>query len=166
MEIVTAVYQTFVQAVAGDQQSLALLAALYVCAVMLSSAAYLWLIWRWPSTSGQLITGEVSQFGGTDCIASQQRYVGKVVYVYEVDGKQYTGNRLSPWKVMASANARGVLQAQMRGIEVDPAGRVTVHYNPRKPGKSYLVRSGPIKQALTLLAGLAPVLAYGWYFLR
>ncbi|MBD9482506.1 DUF3592 domain-containing protein [Pseudomonas sp. PDM14] len=166
MDIFTAIYQVFERAAAGDKQSLALLAALYVCAVMVSSAMYLWLIWRWPSTTGQLVRCDVAMFGARDYVPSQQEYVGKVAYTYEVDGNAYSGNRLSPWKVMASANGRFVLQAQMRGIEVDPAGRVTVHYNPRKPAKSYLIRSGPFKQAVTLLAGLAPVLAYWWFFAR
>lgn len=166
MDTFTAIYQIVERAAAGDKQSLALLAALYVCAVLVSSAIYLWLIWRWPSTTGQLVTHEVGTFGGIDYIPFQQSYMGKVVYLYEVDGQQYRGNRLSPWKVMGSANARFVLQAQLRGINVDPAGRVAVYYNPRKPAKSYLIRSGPIKQAVTLLAGLAPVLAYWWFFMR
>ncbi|MBB2494914.1 DUF3592 domain-containing protein [Aquipseudomonas ullengensis] len=164
MDSFAAVYRTFELAASGDGKSLALLAAIYVSAVMLSSAIYLRLIWHWPSTTGQLIRQEVATFGGKEYVQSQQNYLAKVEYTYEVDGQRYTGNRLSPWKVMASANARIVLQAQMQGIDIDSAGGVTVYYNPRKPTKSYLIRSGPIKQTVTLLAGVAPLIAYAWYF--
>ncbi|HSX72403.1 MAG TPA: hypothetical protein VLF16_15835 [Pseudomonas sp.] len=164
MDIFAAIYGTFASAFAGDGQSIALLGALYVCAVMLSTAIYLWLIWQWPSTRGQLLAQGVAPFGATELVPAQQNHVAKVAYCYEVDGHTYTGNRLSPWKVMASTNARFVLQTQLRGIQMDESGGVTVFYNPRKPARSYLIRSGPIKQALTLLSAIAPVALYLWVY--
>ena len=62
--------------------------------------------------------------------------------------------------MVASHNLRGLLRLQQKGVEVRHGTEVTVYYNPGKPGKSFLVRTGPVGQIFTALIGIGPFLFY------
>ena len=114
----------------------------------------------WPSVSGRLETLGLRKFGGGEWALSNQEYTGDALYTYRVEGKEYAGKRISPWVVVASHNLRSILHLQQKGVEVRPGNEVTVYFNPGRPQKSFLVRTGPVSQIVTALIGIGPLLFY------
>lgn len=144
----------------GDRQSIILLAVVYVFLVSGYSVLWQMRMNAWPSVIGHLGKLGVRKFGAGEWALSDQQYVGDALYEYQVDGKEYTGKRISPWVVVASHNLRSVLRLQQNAVDVSPDHKVTVYYNPRNPRKSFLVRAGRISQVVTALIGIAPLVIY------
>ncbi len=59
---------------------------------------------------GELVEFGVGKFGATDWVKSDQEYISKTLYRYNVSGVNYDGTRISPWIFVASHNARFVLE--------------------------------------------------------
>lgn len=114
---------------------------------------------QWPSVWGEPLTEEVGVLI-PDHVASERDYRVRVLYRYSVADQVYEGHRLSPWVIVASHNARLVLQQQMKGITRNDKGQVKVFFNPRNPQKSYLILPGYFGMVLTLMLGLFPMWLY------
>jgi len=158
--MIDAIRNTISSAVAGDGQSILLLAAIYVLLVCGYSVVWQMRVNSWPGVTGRLEGLGLRKFGAGEWALSNQDYVGDALYTYRVDGKEYSGKRISPWVIVASHNLRGVLRRQIESVDAGPGNEVTVYYNPRNPGKSFLVRTGPVSQLVTALIGIAPLLFY------
>ena len=111
---------------------------------------------RWPWVQGELLAADVDRFGVTENVRSDQEYAAGAIYRYEVDGQRYEGRRVSPWRIVASHNARFVLAKQMSGIQRTAEGGVKVFYSPRKPRKSFLIVAGVPGLVITSLVCLLP----------
>jgi len=114
----------------------------------------------WPFTSGELAEIGVEKFGATDRIKSNQDYISKALYKYDVSGVVYDGTRISPWIFVVSHNARFVLEKQMSSIQRFPDGKIKIFYNPNNPKKSYLIIAGKLGICITLLISVLPLISY------
>ena len=117
---------------------------------------------RWPSVWGKLEKEELRKVGGTAWSLSDQDYATDALYHYEVDGQHYAGKRVSPWIVIASHNARFLLEKQMAKIHKRGDDQVRVYFNPRNPRKSFLILPGWFGLAVCLGGALLP----GFFYLR
>ncbi len=104
-------------------------------------------VWNWASVWGTMIKGEVGSVGGSS--SSNRTYLAQVEYNYCIDGKEYTGTRLSAMAVMSSSP--GLLQKQLRGAEISDDGQVKVYFDRTKPSKSYLIRGSKTQVVFTFL---------------
>lgn len=147
------------EVLAGDPQSIFLLVSWYFLLTASWSFLYCLRIRSWPSVTG-VLKGKSLFSGYPDNVVSDQNYVAKVDYSYEVNGERYDGNRLSPFQMMVSHNARALLKLQMRGIEHCGPDQVRVFYNPRRPGKSFLIKPSPFGLLVVAVFGLTPFCLY------
>ena len=143
----------------GQAKGVLFFVALYTS--ILGSYSVIRQLWtrRWPHTTGRLRESTLRLFH-THTSISDREFVAAVKYDYRVDGQEYTGNRLSPWVIVASTNAVGVLRRQLAGIDQLADGSVRVYYNPSNPAKSYLVRPGWMGILVTGAVAAAPWLAF------
>lgn len=148
------------RALEGDGQALFFFAALYLAFVLTLSLVLQIRARGWPETTGELLEGRVRKWGGTEWVKSEQDYVLSVLYRYEVDGVEYVGKKMSSWVVVASHNARHVLDHQLRKVRFDDNNRLIVYYNPRNPAKSLLVKPGLLGLSITAIIGYLPGLLY------
>ncbi len=160
MILIDAVKNTIMSAADGDGQSILLLGAIYLLLV----CGYL-VVWQmrmnsWPNVTGHLERLGLRKLGGTEWAITKQNYVNDALYAYRVGGKEYMGKRVSPWFMVATHNLRSVLRLQQKGVEIRRGNEVTVYYNPGNPGKSFLVRTGPVSQMFAALIGIGPLLFY------
>ncbi|MGQ7844471.1 DUF3592 domain-containing protein [Granulosicoccus sp. 3-233] len=140
----------------GERQSIFLLISMY-CFLMLGySALHQIRMRRWPSTIGHLATIGKKVFE-VHTGRSETSYRLNALYEYGVNGRTYQGNRVSAWIVIASRNAKGVLDWQSRGVELLGDDQVRVFYNPGKPSKSVLIRPGQVGLAVTAFGALLPL---------
>jgi len=160
MNLVDSIRDTILSAANGDEQSIVLLAAIYVLLVCSYSVIWQLRMNSWPNVTGHLGRLGLRKLGATEWAITDQEYVSDALYTYRVAGKEYKGKRVSPWVMVASHNLRGLLRLQQKGVEVRHGNEVTVYYNPGKPGKSLLVRAGPVSQVFTALIGIGPLLFY------
>ncbi|MBI1395429.1 MAG: DUF3592 domain-containing protein [Betaproteobacteria bacterium] len=160
MTLAEAAHDTILAALDGDRRSIFLLACLYLVLVCAYSAFHQNRISRWPGVRGRLISAGVRRFGGTAWAKTDQQYVPEALYEYQVDGRRYLGKRVSPWMMVASRNMRFLLNAQLRGVESDDEGHVTVYYDPRNPAKSFLIRTGWVSQLVTIAIAALPTALY------
>jgi hypothetical protein len=160
MNLFDAIRNTIMSAADGDRQSIILLCVIYVFLVCSYSLLWQMRMNSWPSVTGRLGKLGLRKFGGGEWALSNQDYVGDALYMYQVDGKEYTGERISPWVMVASHNLRSLLRLQQKAVDVKPDNEVTVYYNPRNPRKSFLVRTGAVSQVVTALIGITPLLFY------
>ena len=147
-------------AVEGQAQGVWFWAAFYTFIVCLWSLIFQLRTRYWPCTPGELAEIGARKFGATDRVKSDQDYVTNALYKYHVSGVDYTGTRISPWIIVASHNARFVLQKQLSFIQRYPDGRVKVFYNPANPRKSYLIIAGKPGICITLLLVTLPMVSY------
>lgn len=147
-------------AVEGQAQGIWFWASIYTFVVCASSSWFQIRTRNWPSTEGRLEQLGIKKFGATEWATSNQDYVGKALYTYSVSGIPYEGIRISPWIFVVSHNARFLLKEQQAGIQTYPDGGVRVYYNPRNPGKSYLIVAGKTGIAITLLMSTLPLVLY------
>ncbi|MEE4299843.1 MAG: DUF3592 domain-containing protein [Pseudomonadales bacterium] len=146
----------------GELQGIWFWAAVYVALVCTASLRFQLRTRRWPTTTGQLARLGIRRFGASEMTLSEQDHVGDALYTYRVAGKDYEGRRISPWIVVASHNARALLRLQNRGVVRAASGEVRVHYDPRRPQKSFLVVAG--WPGLLLTAAVIVLPAVGYYF--
>ena len=151
-------------AIQGKVQGIWFWAALYTLIVCSWSLIFQVRTRRWPDTKGELIETGLRKFGGTEWATSNQEYVSKALYHYDVSGETYTGNRISPWIFVASHNARFILEKQMSSIQRYSDESVKVFYNPRKPKKSFLIVAGKTGMLITLIIGVLPMVLYFFKF--
>jgi hypothetical protein len=78
----------------------------------------------WPAAEGELAESRVVQFELTDLVESDQDYLSKVLYKFNVLGVIYEDSRISSWNFVAGHNARFVLEIQMSSIQRFPDDRV------------------------------------------
>jgi len=153
-------------ALEGEKQGILFFVVIYALVVCLYSLLRQLQIRRWPVARGQLQGASVDKWGVEAFILSDQDYKANALYEYRVAGQQYRGTRVSPWVVVASHNARGLLEKQLSGISRNPDGSVDVIYNPGRPEKSYLIKPGLFGMGITLGFAVVPLLlylnAYGW----
>ena len=105
---------------------------------------------RWPSAQGKLLKAATEEFGATEFHISDVDYKNTVCYEYVVEGKTYTGDRLSPWVIVATHNLIVLFERQLDGFE--QGSQLPVFYNPRKPEKAFLKRPGPVGLLATAAA--------------
>ena len=105
------------QAWQGDVQGVLFWIAVYCALVGLVSLVFQLRVRRWPSVVGELAQAGVVRWGGPEMAVSDQDYRLDALYRYRVGGRVYEGNRISPWIVVASHNARFVLEAQLKGVQ-------------------------------------------------
>ncbi len=98
-------------------------------------------------------------------LRSDTSYTLNALYQYEVDGKPYSGKRVSPWIVIASHNAKGVLDFQARGVEYVGEDLVRVFYNPNRPTKSFLILPSLAGIAVITLGAVAPLGLYLYHYI-
>ena len=105
---------------------------LYLIGVSVYIAFYTRGVMKWPYVIGELKTA------GTGPLGEPGQVAARIEYVYEIEGIEYAGRRLSMWT--ASGHVKKTIAKQLAKIEYVGKNRVKVYYNPRKPAKSYLVR--------------------------
>lgn len=143
----------------GEAEAWLLLFLLYSLAASAFGCIYCVRINNWPSVFGDMEQFEPGRLSPSMRI-SDQNYSADVRYLYEVDGNEYTGSRLSPFQMVVSHNLRFFLRLQMSYVETREDGKVRVYYNPRWPQKSYLVPPGFIGYAFILAFMLIPLSLY------
>lgn len=154
------VEQMWSQALAGDKQGGLFFIVLYCFFILGYSVIYQLRVRAWSKVQGTLIDSDVSLFDGRRVVISDQNYLATALYTYSVDGKEYSGKRVSPWLIIASYNAKFVLHAQLRGIQRHVDGSVDVFYNPNKPEKSFLIKPGLVGLCITLAISIVSIFIY------
>ena len=160
MELIIYFQEMWQLAIQGQTQGIWFWAALYTFVVCVFSLIFQIRTRYWPSTQGELAEFGVEKFGATDWVKSNQDYVSKALYKYNVSGVAYDGTRISPWIFVVSHNARFVLERQMSSIQRFPDGKVKVFYNPNNPKKSFLIIAGKIGICITLLISVLPLISF------
>ena len=150
----------FALALKGEAKGIFFWAALYFLVTAIYSLIFQIRVRKWPSVAGNLLKLDKAEHGAKEWAATNQDYRASTLYVYQVDGKTYEGKRLSPWGIVASANAKFVLDMQMQGVTYLPNNQVRVFYDPRNPQKSYLILPGKIGMLVTVIFGSWVMLAY------
>ncbi|MGH1483031.1 MAG: DUF3592 domain-containing protein [Geminicoccales bacterium] len=139
----------------GDEQALLIIVAIYFSLAGLASLVFQLRILSWPMINGILVHAKISRWGVPDS-ASEQNYEVNVKYLYQVDGKQYDGYRLSPWHIFASGILKFLLRIQLKGITELSTKEVAVFYNPSAPEKSYLIKPGKVGLSITAAMVVIP----------
>ena len=147
-------------AIQGQTQGVWFWAALYAFIVCVYSLIFQVRTRHWPFVQGELAEFGVEKFGATVLVKSNQDYVSKALYNYNVDDIAYCGTRISPWIFVASHNARVILEKQMSSIQRIPDGKVKVFYNPNNPKKSFLIVAGKIGICITLSISVLPIILF------
>jgi hypothetical protein len=114
----------------------------------------------WPATTGTLLQAEaVGVFSG-----GSAKYRIDVAYTYEVNGRSYRGDRLTP----GDGSFRDLRSAQSALRGLDSGRPVTVYYDPADPTRSVLRPPSPARQVLLLALPLLMAAAGGvlLYLLR
>ena len=147
-------------AIQGHKQGIWFWAALYTFIICTYSLVLQVRTRYWPVAQGELAKSRVEKFGATDLVKSDQNYVSKALYKFNVSGVTYEGTRISPWIFVASHNAMFVLEKPMSSIERLPDGRVKVFYNPNNSNKSFLIIAGKTGICITLLISVLPLISF------
>lgn len=117
-------------------------ATLYVLVVLAGSLWHALRVRRWPQVEGQLLDLGIRPLGGPDPGTRDQDYVPSALYRYEVNGRSYTGQGISIWKMSASGMLRNTAKLLPAQVSPDETGRIAIYYNPGRPEKSLLLRPG------------------------
>lgn len=147
-------------ALKGDTQSVFFLVAAYSFILLFYSFIYQVRVSRWPTTTGVLDEGRISEWGAHQRQRGNQNFKLFAACRYEVAGITYDGSRVSPWLVIASANARFLLSKQLNSISRKNENAVLVYYNPRKPKRSFLVKPGRSGMFTTIVLACLPAILY------
>lgn len=149
-------------AVQGEKQGVLFFVALYTSVIMTASVLYQFHVRTWPETRGTLRRSGLAKFGATERLTSNQDYRADALYDYIVNGETYTGKRVSPWVMVASHNARFLLERQLDKIRRFDDGTVAVFYNPARPAKSFLIKPGNVGLAFCVVIAAVPL---PWYWI-
>jgi len=108
---------------------------------------------RWPTTPGTIVDSHIaSEEVGTYVGKSSNRpmYASRLhlTYVYDVDGRRYTGSRWSALPPSANQATHAMLRKYPSG------GAVVVHYDPGDPTSAVLDTSRPIGRYIQFACGL------------
>ncbi|MDJ0818797.1 MAG: DUF3592 domain-containing protein [Desulfobacterales bacterium] len=144
----------------GDAESILLIFALYFLMMCAFSVRYQLRMKAWPKTRGKLLHSRMEHVAGFEWDPADKLYATDAIYEYQVDGKIHQGKKVSPWVMVASHNARFVLQKQLSRIEVGPGNEVCVYYNPNKPSQAVLIKPSNLGIAVTVLFALFPLALY------
>ena len=144
----------------GERQGVFFFASVYTFLVLGYSFYRQRLTLQWPATRGVLHSARLARFGGPEWQLSDQDYRTDALYEYTVAGETYQGKRVSPWVIVASHNARFILQRQLNKIDRHEDGQVTVFYDPKRPAKSFLIKPGKVGMIFTAALAIAPLLLY------
>lgn len=144
----------------GDPQGIFFCVSIYTFVLLMISFIYQLRILRWPKVIGQLHGLDITEWGVKERQRSNQMYEATSSYSYSVNGVEYESNRVSPWYVLASRNARFLLEAQLNSITGISDGRVGIYYDPKNPKKSYLIKPGRFGILTTLVISVAPIILY------
>ena len=149
----------------GEKQGILFFVSIYALLLCSYSLAQQYLIRRWPVAKGNLLNCSISRWGLTERLRADQDYTSDANYQYFVNGKEYTGYKVSPWIIIASHNAMFILKKQLKRLKIHSDGSVDVYYNPRRPEKSFLVLPGYWGMFVTLSLALLPLLFYLYEYL-
>ena len=100
----------------------------------------------WPVVPGQIVERSVGPSTTTGASRPGRYFEPRVTYRYTVDGKPYTGHRIS-------LTTRAYDEDKARSVADDLPERVDVHYNPRDPGDALLEPSSIGIAIVALIAG-------------
>jgi hypothetical protein len=103
----------------------------------------------WEQMPGTVVSSEVEDAWDT----TGERYAGRVVYTYEVDGVTYEGNQLD---LRGSAYVGNREDAERLLLPYPVGASVMLYVNPADPARSVLDRSVP--SAIWAFVGLGSVL--------
>ncbi len=122
---------------------------------------------HWPSVEGIVTSSEVSASRYTapgQARLDETTYRPEVTYTYQVEGKDYTGHRVS-------YRAQGDLASARELVARYPAGKqVQVHYDPKAPGTATLevgseATTGILQQGAWLFIGLGLIWLAASFFI-
>ncbi len=119
---------------------------------------------NWPTTEGKVVASEInSRWGGRYSLPGTLWFIKlhypKVIYEYCVNGKSYTSETLSFFRL---EGCHLFYRTAKRFMEQYPPGQViTVYYNPKNPQESTLLTGPTVKFFMLrlLLAILVTLLA-------
>ena len=116
----------------------------------------------WPVVRGRIAAAEVEAYRDrheVDSVSRRARirYKPGVTYTYEVNGRRYSGDRLTIG-VIVSASFPGL--ARRTAAKYPVGSEVDVHYNPRSPGESVLRPRSVLHHLLWVVA--AALFAFAW----
>lgn len=122
----------------------------YIAFYFFACAVYIiyrnWQVKQWPFTEGDLIecrvgtiTKSLEDFKTID-FARGFNIAARVEFLYEIDGKKYSGNRLSFTTIFGSVAAGPFIRKQIKNIEMLSNNKVKVYYSPSNPKKSTLLK--------------------------
>lgn len=160
MELIIYFQEMWQLVIQGQTQGIWFWAALYTFFICIYSLIFQIRTRYWPFARGELAKFGVEKFGATERVKSNQDYVSKALYKYNVSGVAYDGKRISPWIFVVSHNARFVLEKQMSSIQRFPDGKVKVFYNPNNPKKSFLIIAGKMGICTTLSICVLPLISF------
>jgi len=115
----------------------------------------------WPTTKGRVIERDTFQpeFGGNGPPAF--RHSPLVRYVYQVADREFTNNSIRPKRIQLPQ--QNTKEWALKVAESFP-NEVSVHYNPKDPGESYLVQTSRVMLYLVIGASCLAIL-FGLLFL-
>ena len=134
----------------GERVAVFVCVGLYCVLVAGYSFFKQYLVSQWPFVWGTLHKAEAKLIMPDNSL-SEQQYTSKALYSYQVNGVQYEGTRVSAMVIVATHNARAILNKQLQGIQKDAAGRVKVFYKPSNPKKSLLIKGSVAQIVFTSL---------------
>lgn len=144
----------------GDKQGYFFFIALYLLLVCGYSLIHQFNISRWPSVKGKLDKANISIWGGSETAPSSQLFKASILYSYQVNNQSYKGHRLSPWLVLASYNAKQLLNQQINAIQQNEDASIKVFYSPSNPKKSFLIKPNRLGLLITLMLAICPIILY------
>ena len=84
----------------------------------------------WPTTQGEVVYSSLEQSMSTDSDGDRSvTYGAKIVYNYQVDGQQLTGDR----RVFSESRSSSARRAQEIANRYPVGATVTVYYDPNNP---------------------------------
>jgi hypothetical protein len=108
---------------------------------------------HWPTTPGTMVAStiasdDIGTYFGRSRNSRMYAIRLHLTYVFDVDGRQYTGSR---WNALP-ASSNQATHAMLR--QYAPGTGVTVHYDPRDPSAAVLDASAPIGRWIQLVCAL------------
>jgi hypothetical protein len=158
--MISYIEQMWQLAIDGQTQGIWFFAALYTLIVCSYSLIFQIRTRSWPFVKGELLDSGIKKFGATQWVQSEQDYISKALYKYNVSGVSYEGTKISPWVVVASHNAKFILKKQLAAIERFVDGKIKVFYNPNNPKKSFLLIAGKIGISITFAIAVLPLISF------
>lgn len=112
---------------------------------------------KWPVTRGRIVASDVEAYQQADEDSRDPYYKPSVVYTYEVNGRQYSGDRVT-MGVKISASLPGI--ARRMAAKYPVGNEVDVYYNPQNISESVLQPHSRWHYLIWIIA--ACVLALAW----